>query len=117
MKRKLTTALLSLTVMSAPAWATTHHPGQHDAGAPAQNAPAAAASAMAEGEVRKIDKDAGKLTIKHGELQNLQMPAMTMVFRVKDPAMLDQVKVGDKVNFVAEKVGGQFTVTRMEPKS
>lgn len=115
MKRKLTTALLTLTVMSAPAWATTHHPGQHDAGAPAQNQPAAE-GAMSEGEVRKIDKEAGKITLKHGELKNLQMPPMTMVFRVKDPSMLEQVKVGDKVNFVAEKVGGQFTVARIEPK-
>ncbi|SRR5581483_3307846 len=115
MKRKLTTALLTLTVMSAPAWATTHHPGQHDAGAPAQNQPAAE-GAISVGEVRKIDKEAGKITLKHGELKNLQMPPMTMVFRVKDPAMLEQVKVGDKVNFVAEKVGGQFTVARIEPK-
>src|SRR5215208_88444 len=72
-------------------------------------------SAMAEGEVRKVDKDAKKITIKHGPLQKLDMPAMTMVFQVKDPAMLDQVKVGDKIKFDAEKVGGAFTVTRIEP--
>src|SRR5450631_202775 len=61
-------------------------------------------SAMADGEVKKVDKDAGKLTIKHGPLTNLDMPGMTMVFRVKDPSMLDQVKEGDKIRFVADRV-------------
>jgi Cu(I)/Ag(I) efflux system periplasmic protein CusF len=70
---------------------------------------------MAVGEVRKVDKDAKKITIKHGPLQKLEMPAMTMVFQVKDPAMLNQVKAGDKIRFDAEKVGGAFTVTRIEP--
>jgi Cu(I)/Ag(I) efflux system periplasmic protein CusF len=74
-----------------------------------------AAGAMADGEVRKVDKDAKKITIKHGPLQKLDMPAMTMVFQVKDPAMLDRVKVGDKVKFEAEKIGGAFTVTKIEP--
>jgi Cu/Ag efflux protein CusF len=69
---------------------------------------------MAEGEVRKVDKDAKKITIKHGPLQNLDMPAMTMVFQVTDPAMLDHVKAGDKVKFHAEKVGSAFTVTKIE---
>jgi Cu(I)/Ag(I) efflux system protein CusF len=69
---------------------------------------------MVEGEVKKVDKDAGKITIRHGELKNLGMPAMTMVFRVKDPAMLDQVKAGDKVKFISEKVGGAFTLVQLE---
>jgi len=71
-------------------------------------------AAMTAGEVRKVDKDARKITIKHEPLENLGMPAMTMVFQVKDPAMLDQVKSGDKVKFRAEKLGGSFTVIRME---
>ena len=70
--------------------------------------------ALTEGEVRKVDKDAKKITIKHGPIQNLDMPAMTMVFQVKDPAMLDKVKAGDKVQFQAEKLDGAFTVTGME---
>ena len=70
---------------------------------------------MSSGEVRKVDKDSGKVTIKHGPLDNLGMPAMTMVFRVKDPAMLDRMKAGDKINFVAEKVNGAITVIRAEP--
>jgi Cu/Ag efflux protein CusF len=69
---------------------------------------------MSEGEVRKIDRDAKKLTIKHGPLKNLDMPPMTMVFQVKDPAMLERVKTGDRVRFTAEKIGGQYTVTVME---
>ena len=79
-------------------------------------APAAQPSAaMVDGVVQKIDKDAGKITLKHGPIPNLDMPAMTMVFRVKDPAMLDAVKSGDKVRFSAEKAGGALTVTQMAP--
>jgi Cu/Ag efflux protein CusF len=70
---------------------------------------------LSDGEIRKIDKDAKKLTIKHGPLANLDMPAMTMVFQVKDPAMLDQVKRGDKVKFVAAKEGAAYVVTNIEP--
>ena len=70
---------------------------------------------LADGEIRRVDKDAKKLTIRHGPLQSLDMPAMTMVFQVADPAMLDQVKAGDKVKFQAEKIGGAFTVTKIEP--
>ncbi|WP_407928306.1 copper-binding protein [Collimonas silvisoli] len=72
------------------------------------------AAAMSAGEVKKIDKEAGKITIKHGPLANLEMPPMTMVFRVKDPIMLDQVKPGDKINFVAEKANGALTVTQLQ---
>lgn len=74
----------------------------------------AAAADMSEGEIRKVNKDAGKLTIRHGELKNLGMPPMTMIFQVKDPAMLDQVKPGDKIRFVADKTGGKFTVMQLE---
>lgn len=69
---------------------------------------------MSDGEVRKVDKETGKITIKHGPLVNLGMPGMTMVFRVKEPAMLDQVKAGDKIRFAADKVNGTFTVTKLE---
>ena len=71
-------------------------------------------NAQVDGEVRKVDKDAKKITIKHGPIQNLDMPAMTMVFQVKDPGMLEQVKAGDKVKFEAQKLGGAFTVTLIE---
>lgn len=87
-------------------------------------APMAAASApaaiktdlpMAEGEIRKIDMEAKKITIKHGEIKNLDMPGMTMVFQVKDPAMLDKIKTGDKVKFSAEKSNGAIVVTDIQP--
>jgi len=73
------------------------------------------AQSLADGEIRKVDKETKKITIKHGPIQSLDMPAMTMVFQVKDPAMLGQVKAGDKVRFEAQKLGGAFTVTRIEP--
>ena len=85
----------------------------------AHHQPSAAAAAsgtpLADGEVRRVDRDAKKITIKHGPIANLDMPPMTMVFQVKDPAMLNQVKTGDKVKFQAEKIGGAFTVTQIEP--
>ncbi len=72
------------------------------------------AADMTAGEIRKVDKDAAKLTIKHGELKNLDMPAMTMVFQVKDKAWLDKLKAGDKVRFKAEKEGSAYVVTVIE---
>ena len=75
---------------------------------------AAMASDMAEGEVRKIDKENMKVTLKHGEIRNLDMPAMTMVFQVKDATMLDKVKPGDKVKFKAEKAGNAIVLTDIQ---
>ena len=84
----------------------------------AQPAPAsAAANASAElttGEIRKVDKENKKITIKHGPLTNLDMPGMTMVFQAGNDSMLDQVSAGDKVQFRAEKIDGKITVTKIE---
>lgn len=74
----------------------------------------ATAADTTEGEIRKVDKDTKKITIKHGEIRNLDMPGMTMLFQVKDPAMLDLVKPGDKVKFRAEKIGGAIVVTEIQ---
>ena len=71
---------------------------------------------LAEGEVRKIDKEAGKITIRHGELKSIDMPPMTMVFVVKDKAVLDQYQVGDKVKFDVAREGGKLVVTEIAPK-
>jgi Cu(I)/Ag(I) efflux system periplasmic protein CusF len=71
-------------------------------------------SDMADGEVRKVDKGAAKVTIKHGEIKNLEMPPMTMVFQVKDAALLDKLKAGDKVKFRAEKAASGYVVTAIE---
>ena len=70
---------------------------------------------MADGEIRKVDMDNKKITIKHGAIKNLDMPGMTMVFQVKDPAMLYAVKTGDKVRFKAGKSGGAIVVTEIQP--
>jgi Cu(I)/Ag(I) efflux system periplasmic protein CusF len=74
-----------------------------------------AQDASIKGEVKKIDESAGKITLKHGPAKSLGMDeGMTMVYRAKDPAMLKQVKVGDKVKFEAEEAGGGYTVTKLE---
>lgn len=76
---------------------------------------ALAQSAMIDGTVTKIDPSASKITLKHGPIKKFDMDdGMTMVFRVQDDAMLKQVKVGDKVKFDADKINGQFTVTKIE---
>lgn len=78
-------------------------------------ASAFAQAALTEGEVRKVDKANGKITLKHGEIRNLDMPPMTMVFGVKDKALLDRVKKGDKVKFAADKdAAGDLVVTALE---
>lgn len=99
--------LAALLLIAPPALA------QHDAHHP--NPAAQAAQPLASGEVRKVDKAAAKITIRHGPIASMDMPAMTMVFQVKDKAMLEQVKPGDKIRFDAEKAGGAYVVTRMEP--
>ena len=104
MKRTLLIAAAALLLNAAFA-DDKHHPR-----------PGAAAGTLADGEVRRVDKDAQKLTIRHGPMPQLDMPdPMTMVYRVKDPALLDRVKAGDKVRFAAEKIDGNFTVTAIEP--
>jgi len=77
---------------------------------------ALAQAAMVNGEVKKIDEAGGKVALKHGPIKNLDMDedGMTMVFRVQDPAMLKQVKVGDKVQFEAERAPAGITITKMQ---
>jgi Cu/Ag efflux protein CusF len=76
-----------------------------------------AQSTMVDGEVKKVDESAGKITIKHGPFKKLDMDeGMTMVFKASDPAMLKQVKKGDRIKFDADNVNGQFTVTKIEKK-
>jgi Cu(I)/Ag(I) efflux system periplasmic protein CusF len=102
-------AVLATVAINLSAYANeAHH-------APTATQTADAASAMTEGEIKKVNKETGKLTIKHGELKNLGMPPMTMVFLVKEPSMLDQVNTGDKVKFIAEKVDGKLTVMQLQP--
>ena len=74
----------------------------------------AATPGMTDGEVRKIDKESGKLTIKHGEIKHMDMPGMTMVFAVKDKALLDKVQVGQKIQFVVVMEGSKMVVTDIQ---
>jgi len=102
----------ALAQAPAPAGADSH--SSHHPAAAASTAPQAE---LSEGEIRKIDKDAGKLTLKHGEIKNLDMPPMTMVFTVAEPAMLGNLKVGDKVRFVVEQQNGKMVITKITPAS
>lgn len=73
------------------------------------------APSLTEGEVRKIDRDAGKITIKHGEIKHMEMPPMTMVFVVKDSSLLDKTSVGARIQFMAVSENGRMTVTGIQP--
>ncbi|MGE0723812.1 MAG: copper-binding protein [Alphaproteobacteria bacterium] len=77
---------------------------------------APAAAQVIDGEVRRIDAAAGKITLRHGPMPHLDMDSMTMVFRVRDPALLKGLKVGDKVSFEAGRVDGALTVTGMQKR-
>jgi len=101
--------MLALCVLAAaPAWAAG------EPGAPARLIAQVSTPDMADGEVRKVDLERGRVTLKHGEIKALDMPPMTMVFVVKDKAMLDRVKAGDKVRFKAVNDAGKYTVTEMQ---
>jgi len=83
--------------------------------APAKAAQASAASDLTDAEVRKVDKENRKLTLRHGAIKSLDMPPMTMVFQVSDPAMLDKLQPGDKIRFKAINDAGRLTVTEVQP--
>ena len=111
---KVTITIVAATIALAGSAANAQGAAGHAGHGPAPwGAPPPAA--MSEAEVRKVDKATGKITLKHGPTPNIEMPPMTMVFNAAEPAMLDRVKAGDKVRFTADKVGGQYTVTRIEP--
>ena len=113
MNRTVSTLLIALA-LAAPAIAQ-QKPEEHAAHHPAGAASTPNGADMADAEVRKVDKPAGKITLKHGEIKTLDMPPMTMVFGVKDKAVLDRFKAGDKVRFKAVNDNGKYTVTDIEP--
>jgi len=112
-KSMLTTLALgmSLAFGMPAAWAGASPTGHDHADAPKQ---VAVAAQLSEGQVKKVDPAQGKLTLRHGPLENLGMPGMTMVFRVQDASWLDRVKAGDNIRFLAEKVNGALLITRLE---
>ena len=108
--------LMILLVLAAPAFAqpkTGDHSGHHPAGV-APSSAATTAVDMTDGEVRKVDKDAARLTLRHGEIRNLGMPPMTMVFQFDDKAALAKLKPGDKVRFRAVSEAGKLVVTEIQ---
>jgi Cu/Ag efflux protein CusF len=114
MKKALATILTGCVLtMSATAYAAGDMGNMDVSGSSAKQGGHAQAS-MSHGEVKKVDTAAGKLTIKAGPIENLGMDAMTMMFKVKAPAMLSQVKVGDNIDFAAEEVNGVVTVTKLQ---
>ena len=116
--KKFNALLLLTALLAGTVSAQTHmHSGggAMPMGETKKEMPMAASADMADGEIRKVDMDAKKITIKHGEIKNLDMPGMTMVFQVKDPALLEKAKVGDKIRFKAEKAGGAMVVTEIQP--
>lgn len=109
MKHTITAVLLGLA-LGMPALAADHVHNGH-----VMPAGQAMDPDWSDGTVKKINAEAGKVTISHGPLANLDMPAMTMVFRVKDPVWLGQYKPGDRVRFVVERQDGALTVTALQP--
>jgi Cu(I)/Ag(I) efflux system periplasmic protein CusF len=108
----LTAALLAPVLFAFPAAAQSTaemaKPAMKEAMAMVMSMP------LTDGEIKKVSKDTGKLTIKHGEIKNLDMPPMTMVFVAKDPTMLDRVAVGDKVKFTVIEEDGKMVVTDIQ---
>ena len=113
--------LSSIAILGMLAWGSGHALAQASADPSALHGTAAAAvgadgsQELSEGEVTRWDARSGKITLRHGELKNLGMPPMTMVFTLRDPAQAGPIKVGDKLRFRAEQVNGAFIVTRVEP--
>ena len=114
MKTTLSSISLALLTPMAALANDAHHKPPAAADADAAGITAGAVD-MTDAEVRKIDMEGGKITLKHADIKSLDMPAMTMVFVVKDKAMLDKLKTGDKVRFKAINDAGKFTVTEIEP--
>ncbi|MEO0003523.1 MAG: hypothetical protein RLZZ22_1215 [Pseudomonadota bacterium] len=102
-----TTALALGWAWPAPGFAQAHS-------ASAGSVEADPATTLSEGEIRRLDPESGKLTIRHGEIRNLDMPPMTMVFTVRDRALLSGLKVGDRIKFSALNEGGRYLVTDIQ---
>lgn len=111
MKPFLLAAALSACALAAPAWGQAGHDHGHATATPAKTG---AAQLDNSGEIRRVNQDTKKITVAHGPLKAFDMPAMTMAFAVKDPALLGKVKQGDKVKFALEKDGENLVITRIE---
>ena len=118
MKQSKTLSIILATTLSVMLSATAHAQADSKSadakGGEVKVAQAASAADMTDGDIRKVDKENKKITIKHGDIKNLDMPGMTMVFQVQDPVMLERVKAGDKVKFVVEKAAGAIVITDIQ---
>ncbi len=110
--------LMSISLQGLAADAHNHdHDSMKDMQMPMNDKASGNPSEMAtrtEAEVRKVNKDQGKITLKHGDIKNLNMPGMTMIFKIKDPAMLNGIVPGDNVTFTADRINGDIVVTSLE---
>lgn len=111
MKALITATLITFAALGA---ATVQAAGEHTGHAMAEAAGKSAAMPMVDGQVKKVDKAAGKVTLAHGPLTNLNMPAMTMAFTVAKVGWLERMKTGDKIRFMADSVNGTITVVHFE---
>lgn len=109
-------AVTLLLTLAAPASAQTASGHDHGHAAPAQTAATATELPWTDAEVRRIDTAAGKISLRHGEIQNLDMPPMTMVFQMSDPSSLSTLAVGDRVRFTAIQLQGAYTVVQIEKR-
>lgn len=115
MKTQTIALALLLASVSLPTLAQTTDHSAHHSSAAKPTAASTGELPVAEGEVRRVDTAAGKISLKHGEIKNLDMPPMSMVFQVSDPALLGKVKAGDKVRFTATQINGAYTVMSIDP--
>lgn len=116
MKNTLKLSAIALALLgTSAAYANDHtvHVGGHEHAHKAE-AKVTAQAELADGEIRKINKATGKVTLKHGEIKSVEMPPMTMVFGVADKAMLEGLKEGDKVKFDVKQEGSNYTVTEIK---
>ncbi|ABM39832.1 conserved hypothetical protein (plasmid) [Polaromonas naphthalenivorans CJ2] len=113
MNAKFNALLVAATLLAGSSGLAMAASNAQNASLSTTAAPGASAK-LTLGEVRKIDTEQGKLTIKHEAIENLQMPGMTMVFKAADPAMLQKLQVGDKIEFAAEKANGAMVVTTVQ---
>jgi len=113
MRARIQTLLLGVALaMPLFGWAQAATEHDHNHG----SAPAATQTPLTDGEVKKVDPEVGKVTIKHGEIRQLDMPPMTMVFTVKDKSLLTNIKPGDKVQFTVVSEGGKLLLTSIQPQ-
>lgn len=113
MMRKPIVALV--LILGASAWAQHGGSGHSGHSATPSKSGAPAEAEWNEGEVRRVDRETGRVTLRHGHIHSLDMPPMTMVFQVANPALLEGLKATDKVKFKVLNLGGKFTITALEP--